>query len=112
VQLETWSGPWDPDDPDANFKREVAEYTRNDPLPTLERLSANTGIPVGALVRYALVKWTAEGSEALLALGPTLVGRLWAVVERAEAAGTDEDRLEAYDTLREMLSWLRAPLEP
>lgn len=111
MELEPWSGPWDPSDPDANFKREVAEYTRNDPLPTLERLSENTGIPVGALARYALVKWAAEGSEALLGLGPTTVRRLCAVVEQAEADGGDEARLAAYHTLRQMLSWLQAPLD-
>jgi hypothetical protein len=31
-------------------------------------------------------------------------------VAEAEAAGTDEDRLAAYDQLRQMLSWLRLPL--
>ena len=70
MELSTYTGPWDDDDPDANFKAAVAEYTRIDPLPTFAQLSANTGIPIGALVRYALVRWAAEGSEALLALGP------------------------------------------
>ena len=112
MKLEQYTGEWSDDDRDANFKAEVAEYTRNDPLPTLERLSANTGIPVGALVRYVLVRWAGEGSEALLALGPRLVERLWAVVEAAEAEDSDEARLRAYDTLRQMISWLRVPLEP
>ncbi len=111
MQLEPYTGTWAPDDPDANFKAAVAEYTRLDPLPTFERLSANTGIPVGALVRYALVRWAAEGSEALLALGPRLVERLADVVRAAEEDGTDEARLAAYDTLRQMISWLRVPLE-
>lgn len=111
IVLERYAGPWDADDPDANFKREVAEYTRVDPLETLTALSAGTGIPVGALVRYVLVKWTAEGSEALLALGPRTVERLWGVVAEAEATGTDEARLAAYDVLRQMVSWLRAPLD-
>ena len=26
VSLVRWSGPWDSDDPDANFKEEVAAY--------------------------------------------------------------------------------------
>lgn len=30
---------------------------------------------------------------------------------KAEAAGTDAARLEAYDALRQMLAWLRSPLE-
>lgn len=110
VVLERYAGSWDEHDPDANFKREVAEYTRADPLETLTMLSANTGIPVGALARYALVKWAAEGSEALLALGPGLVERLWRVVADAEEAGTEQARLAAYDTLRQMISWLRHPL--
>lgn len=112
LTLERYSGPWTDDDPDANFKREVAEYTRADPLETLEALSANTGIPVGALARYALVKWAAEGSEALLATGPRTVERLWRIVADAEEAGTDEARLAAYEVLREVLGWLRAPLQP
>jgi hypothetical protein len=112
MELEQYTGPWEPDDRDANFKAQVAEYTRNDPLPTLQTLSANTGIPVGALVRFVLVRWAAEGSEALLALGPRMVERLWAVVAEAEQRDTDEARLQAYDQLRQMLSWLRVPLEP
>ena len=89
----------------------MREYTRNDPLPTFETLSRNTGIPIGALIRYALVQWTAEGSEALLATGPTFVGRLWDVVTAAEDEDTDEARLRAYDQLRQMISWLRVPLD-
>jgi hypothetical protein len=111
MELERYEVTWEPDDPHANFKREVADYSRADPLPTLETLGDLTGVPVEALARYALVKWTAEGSEALLALGPRTVARMWSVVEAAEAAGTDEARLAAYDQLRQMLSWLRAPLE-
>jgi hypothetical protein len=63
------------------------------------------------LARYALVKWTAEGSEALLALGPRTVERLWDVVREAEEAGTNAARLDAFEQLRQMLSWLRAPLD-
>lgn len=110
MDLHPYTGTWDDDDPHANFKREVAEYSRADPLPTFEQLAADTGVAVGALLRYALVKWAAEGSEALLALGPRTVERLWEVVDRAEQQGTDSARLAAYDTLRQMLSWLRAPL--
>ena len=111
MELEQFTGSWDDGDPDANFKAQVAEYTRNDPLPTLETLSANTGIPVGALARYILVRWAAEGSEALLALGPSLVNRLWSVVAEAEAHDSDKARLRAYDQLRQMISWLRVPLD-
>lgn len=110
VVLEPYGGSWEADDPHANFKREVAEYTRADPLETLAALAADTGIPVGSLARYVLVKWAAEGSEALLALGPRTVERLWGVIAEAEDAGTDEARLAAYDVVRQMIDWLRAPL--
>lgn len=112
VRLERYHGPWEPDDRDANFKAAVAEWTVQDPLPTFAMLSRNTGIPVGALVRYALVRWAAEGSEALLFLGPRTVERLWRVVQDAEEAGSDEAKLAAFAQLAQMLSWLRVPLEP
>ncbi|MGH8901412.1 MAG: DUF6027 family protein [Egibacteraceae bacterium] len=111
MELERYIGSWPDDDPDANFKREVAEYTRADPMPTMRQLAENTCIPVGALIRYVLVKWTAEGSEALMALGPRMVSRLWTACEHAESEGTDAARLAAYAQLREMLSWLRLPLQ-
>ena len=63
--LTPYRDTWPADDPDANCKAEVACYTSADPLPTLENLSRSTGIPVGCLARYILVKWTASGSEAL-----------------------------------------------
>ena len=110
MQLPRYEGPWDDTDPDANFKAQVAEYTRNDPWPTIQTLSRNTGIPAESLVRYILVRWTAEGSEALLALGPRLVEQLWAITQDAEDAGSDEARLAAFTKLRQMLSWLRVPL--
>ena len=111
MELVPYRGDWSADDVDANFKREVAEYSRQDPVPTLERLSASTGIPVGAIARYVLVKWTAEGSEALLAIGPRTVSRMWATFEEAEAADSDDARLHAYESLRQMVSWLRVPLD-
>ena len=111
MQLRPYQGPWDDDDPDANFKAQVAEYSRNDPLPTLEQLSRNTGIPVDSLVRYILVRWAAEGSETLLALGPRTVTRMEHIAAQAEADGSDEAKLKAFETLRSMLSWLRVPLD-
>lgn len=112
VRLERYDGPWPEDDRDANFKAAVAEWTVQDPLPTFAMLSENTGIPVGALVRYALVRWAAEGSEALLFLGPRNVERLWQVVQNAQSAGTDDAKVAAFDQLAQMLSWLRIPLQP
>lgn len=111
VSLERYDGPWEPDDRDANFKAAVAEWTVQDPLPTVRQLSTNTGVPVGALVRYVLVRWAAEGSEALMSVGPRNVERMWAAIQAAEAADTDAARLAAYDQLRQMISWLRVPLQ-
>ena len=111
VRLDPWRGPWPDDDPDANFKHEVALYADADPLATVSRLSAGTGIPVGAIVRYVLARWASEGSAGLLELGPSMTRRLNGVCAEAELAGTDEARLAAYDRLRQMLSWLTLPLE-
>jgi Family of unknown function (DUF6027) len=105
-----WEGPWDPDDPDANFKSDVALYSQVDPMATIGQLAAAMGIPEGAVVHYVLAKWASAGSGGLLELGPSMVHRLWAPVEKAEAAGTDAARLEAYEQLRQMISWLRLPL--
>jgi hypothetical protein len=110
VRLERWVGPWEVDDPDARFKEEVAAYTRLDPLVTLRGLSEYSGIPVGALARYVLAKWSAAGSEGLLELGPTMVERLWDHVAEAERAGDDADRLTAYHAVKDLLGWLRAGL--
>ena len=111
VRLERWTGPWPDDDPDANFKADVALYANVDPLTTIDNLGRAIDVPVGALVRYVLAKWATAGSGGLLELGPTMTRRLGAVCDRAEAAGTDDARLEAYAELRELLSWLRFPLE-
>lgn len=98
--------PWPEDDPDANFRADVAAYGRTDPLSTIRRLCANLDLPVGAVVRYVLAKWATGGSEAMLELGPSTVERMREAIERAEASGTDEARLAAYDQLRTMLEWL------
>jgi len=111
IELEPWTGPWPADDPDANLKRDIALYANVDPLPTIERLSTNVDVPVGALVRYVLAKWATGGSGGLLELGPTMVRRLTAVCDAADVTGTDAARLEAYDQLRQMLAWLRLPLD-
>lgn len=108
VRLERWDGPWRPDDPDANFKTDVSLYTRLDPLSTLTRLGAALDIPVGALCRYVLARWAAGGSEGLLEIGPSTLGRMWEACEKAESSGTDEARVAAYDQLRQMISWLRS----
>ena len=111
VRLERWTGPWADDDPDANLKADVALYANVDPLATIAGLSHSVGVPVGALCRYVLAKWATAGSGSLLELGPTMTRRLAAVCDDAEAAADDEARLAAYHQLRQMLSWLRYPLE-
>lgn len=110
VELTPWTGPWPDDDPDANFKADVALYSHVDPMSTIDNMADALGVPAGAIVRYVLAKWASGGSGGLLELGPSMVHRLWAPVERAEAVGTDAARLEAYEQLHQMLAWLRLPL--
>jgi hypothetical protein len=111
LRLDRWDGSWPADDPDANFKADVALYAKVDPLVTLAGLSGRTGIPVGALARYVLARWASAGSESLLSASPSVIERLGQVCESADAANTDAARLDAYDTLRQMISWLRTPIE-
>ena len=111
VELAKYDAAIDGDDPQAGFKQAVTDSSKADPLPTFAELSALTGVPVPALLRYALVRWTSEGSEALLALGPRTVERLWALIEAAEQEGTDAARLAAYQEVRGTLSWLRAGMD-
>ena len=110
VDLVGWEGQWDPDDPDANFKADVALYSHVDPMATIANLADAMGMPEGAVVHYVLAKWASAGSAGLLELGPTMVHRLWAVFEEAEAEGTDDAREAAYQQLRQMIGWLRLPL--
>ena len=111
VRLERWAGPWRDDDPDANFKSDVALYSLVDPLTTIRNLSAGLDVPVGAICRYVLAKWATGGSGGLLELGPTMTRRLAEICESAEASGTDDARLAAFQQLREMILWLRMPLD-
>ena len=111
IVLGGWAGPWAQDDPDANLKSDIALYALVDPLTTITNLSRAIDVPVGALCHYVLAKWASEGSGGLLEIGPRMTRRLAAVCDEAEAAGTDDARLAAYRQLREMLSWLRFPLE-
>jgi hypothetical protein len=107
MELYPYQDIWAEDDPHANFKAEVAQYSQTDPLPTLENLSLATGIPLPCLVRYILVKYAVSGAEALLAMTPIVIRQMEQHVEKAEAAGTDAARLEAYEALRQMIGWLR-----
>ena len=109
IRLESWTGPWEDDDPHGNFKAEVALWSRADPMETLEPFAEMVGLPVGAICRSVLARWAGEGSAAKLELGPSMVERLWEVCEGAGADPTAQ--LAAFDQLRQMLSWLRAPIE-
>jgi hypothetical protein len=111
ITLEPWTGPWSDEDPDANFKADIALYGLADPLTTLRTLSSNLEVPLGALCHYVLAKWATAGSGGLLELGPTMTRRLSAVCDAAEKAGTDEARLDAYTQLRDMIQWLELPLD-
>ena len=68
-------------------------------------------IPVGALARYVLAKWAASGSDGLLEIGPMVVRQMQQVVDRAESEGTPEAKVAAYQSLRQIISWLAVPLE-
>lgn len=111
IRLSKWCGPWPDDDPDANFKQEIADYSRLDPLVTIKGMSDGIDVPAGAVVRYVLARWATGGSAGLLEVGPEMVDRLMAPILEAEEAATDEAKLAAYEQVRHMLSWLKAPLE-
>jgi len=98
-------------DKDNNFKNDVALYTQEDPLPTVRRLSQNLDIPIGSVVRYILCKWAMSGSESLLDLGPDMVRKISDIFEDAESDGTDEARLEAYNSVKAIMNWMKVPLD-
>lgn len=116
VVLEPYRATWNDDDVHANFKSEVAVYTTHDPLPTLRNLSADTGVPLGAIVRFVLVKYATSGADALLNMTPIVFRQMQDHVAAAEGADTDAARLEAYARLKSMIAWLawaeRPPAEP
>jgi uncharacterized protein DUF6027 len=111
VTLEPYRGTWPPDDPDAGFRRLVAEYSAIDPMPTLETLGQSKGIPIGALVAFVLARYCTSGSDALLEMGPLVVRQMAEIVRDAEATGTDAARVQAYRALSAIVSWLRVPLD-
>jgi hypothetical protein len=107
MKLYPYTDTWDDNDRDANFKADVAHYTLTDPLPTFEGLSRNTGIPVPCLIRYVLVKYAASNADTLLAMGPLMLHQMEQRIAEAEAGGTDQARLAAYESLRQIVAWLR-----
>jgi len=111
LELMGWTGPWSDGDKDANFKADIAAHAHLDPLATITNLSTSCGVPVGAIVHYVLCRWASEGSSALLELGPRMTRRLLEPFAAAEAAGSDEARLAAYEQVRQMVEWLQFPLD-
>jgi hypothetical protein len=107
MQLYPYTDSWEENDPHANFKADVAHYTVQDPLPTIEGLSQNTGIPVPCLIRYILVKYATSNADALLAMGPLVIHQMEQLIADAEAEGSDQARLKAYEAFRQIVSWLR-----
>lgn len=111
VTLEPYVGTWPDNDPDAGFRALVSEYSRFDPLPTIETLGRNKNIPVGSLVAFILYRYSSSGSEALLEMGPRVVHQMDEIIRTAEERGTDEARLEAFRSLSAVVSWLKVPLD-
>jgi hypothetical protein len=70
VDLVAWDDPWEPHDPDANLKADVALYAHTDPMTAIKVLAGPTGVSDGALVRYVLARWASAGS-GLLERGPS-----------------------------------------
>jgi hypothetical protein len=111
MDLYPYTDTWEETDRHANFKADVAHYTVTDPLPTLEGLSGATGIPVPCLVRYVLVKYAASGADAMLMMGPLVLHQMEGHIAKAEEAGTDAAKVEAYEALKGIVRWLRAGME-
>ena len=98
--LERWTGPVDPADPHANFKREVAAGALVDPRPTLENLARNTGLAYEDIVHHALTRYASSGAEALLAIEPPALRELI----KARKVGN-------WDKVGGIIDWLEAGLE-
>ena len=77
------------------FADAVAASRLQDPRPTLENLSAATGVPVDDLVHHALVRWASAGSEALLSIEPQVLRDLVAARERQD-----------WDAVAGIVDWL------
>lgn len=67
-----------------DFAAQVAAARLQDPGPTFARLSEVTGVGVEDLKHYALVKFVAAGSEAILTCGPDPLAELVAAREAGD----------------------------
>jgi len=79
------------------FAALVADAKSQDPMPTFRALAATTRIPVDDLVHYALVRWAAAGSEALMAIEPEVIRDL-----------VEARRREDWQALAGIVDWLAA----
>lgn len=76
-------------DPGGAFRDQVRASRLVDPMPGLEVLAANLGVPVDDVVHHALVRWSSAGSEALMAAPPEM---LVALRDAAEAGDVQRVR--------------------
>lgn len=81
------------------FIRQTELSRSVDPLPTFEALSAETGVPVDALIHHALVRWVSAGAEALMAIEPQALRDL-----------IDARRREDWSAVAGIIDWLEAGL--
>ncbi len=110
VTLQPYEGNWPDDDRDAGFRQMVYEYSHLDAISTLKVLSKNKDIPLGAIISFIIGKYASSGSNALMEMGPSVAMQMDALVQAAEDADTPEARLEAYESLKKIISWLKVPL--
>jgi|TARA_Y100000782_G_C9947550_1_gene166187 hypothetical protein len=52
-----------------------------------------------------------SGSESLLDLGPDMVKKVSDIFDLAESVGTDKEKLKAYGSVKEIMSWMKVPLD-
>jgi hypothetical protein len=83
------------------FADRVDATRMQDPMPTFENLARTTRIPVDDLVHYALVRWAASGSEALMATEPEVLRELVAARRR-----------EDWEAVAGIVDWLAAGDQP
>lgn len=86
-------------DEHAEFRRAVEGSKLLDPMPTFERLSEATGVPVDELVHHALVRWASAGSEALMSMEPTALRDL-----------VEARRREDWTAVAGIVDWLESGL--
>ena len=81
------------------FAHQVELSRATDPMPTFERLSESTGVPVDDLVHHALVRWASAGAEALLAIEPQALRDL-----------IDARRRQDWERVAGIVDWLESGL--